>query len=274
MKNLRFRIERVLSLIRHQQTVEHIFRHAHLQFDRLHCTTQRCLRTNGNVQFTLFTRLEHQIVSNVNRNGNNTLGSYVVRHQSEITVRRNERQHSFRFPSFETNARMKGHIVEQSWIHKRKRQIGHSAKFDAAVNLSMANPLIWLGIRKQCRPYVSLNLSKHSLSVLIDDGVHFFDNIEIGFVVCILNGTSSPRYCAQLTRRQCSTYAGNNRVFMSHELTVHSKILSSHFDTYFDLPVTVFAIVRSMFGGLINSFRMLLSVANGKPLSSISSNSS
>lgn len=44
--------------------------------------------------------------------------------------------------------------------------------------------------------------------------------------------------------------------------------------TYFDLPVTVFAIVLNILGGLINSLRMLLSVANGKPLSSISSNNS
>ena len=40
-----------------------------------------------------------------------------------------------------------------------------------------------------------------------------------------------------------------------------------------DFPVTVSAIVLSIFGGLISSFRTLDSVASGKPLSSSSSNS-
>lgn len=43
--------------------------------------------------------------------------------------------------------------------------------------------------------------------------------------------------------------------------------------TYFDFPVTVLARVRKIFGGLISSFNILDSVANGKPLSSISSRS-
>ena len=38
-----------------------------------------------------------------------------------------------------------------------------------------------------------------------------------------------------------------------------------------DLPVTVSVIVRSRLGGLINSLRILDSVARGKPLSNISS---
>ena len=38
-----------------------------------------------------------------------------------------------------------------------------------------------------------------------------------------------------------------------------------------DLPVTVSVMVRSRLGGLINSLRILDSVASGKPLSSISS---
>ncbi|KAH9415706.1 hypothetical protein DERP_000196 [Dermatophagoides pteronyssinus] len=44
--------------------------------------------------------------------------------------------------------------------------------------------------------------------------------------------------------------------------------------TYLLRPVTVFAMVRRKFGGFINSFNMFDSVANGKPLSSISSNNS
>lgn len=36
----------------------------------------------------------------------------------------------------------------------------------------------------------------------------------------------------------------------------------------FDLPVTVFVMVRSKFGGLISSFSILDSVAKGKPESS------
>lgn len=43
---------------------------------------------------------------------------------------------------------------------------------------------------------------------------------------------------------------------------------------YFDLPVTVLANVRRIFGGLMSSLRILLSVARGNPLSSISSNNS
>jgi len=42
---------------------------------------------------------------------------------------------------------------------------------------------------------------------------------------------------------------------------------------YLDFPVTELAIVRRMFGGLISSFRIFDSVANGKPLSNISSKS-
>ncbi len=43
--------------------------------------------------------------------------------------------------------------------------------------------------------------------------------------------------------------------------------------TYFVLsPVTRFATLRNKFGGLINSLRTFVSVANGKPESSISSN--
>lgn len=40
-----------------------------------------------------------------------------------------------------------------------------------------------------------------------------------------------------------------------------------------DFPVTVSVIVRSKFGGFISSFKILDSVASGKPLSNISSNS-
>lgn len=47
--------------------------------------------------------------------------------------------------------------------------------------------------------------------------------------------------------------------------------LNNSFYAYFDFPVTVLAIVLKILGGLINSLRMLLSVANGKPLSNISS---
>jgi len=47
-----------------------------------------------------------------------------------------------------------------------------------------------------------------------------------------------------------------------------------HHWTHLLLPVTVLAMVRRMLGGLISSLRMLLSVASGKPLSSISSSSS
>lgn len=50
-------------------------------------------------------------------------------------------------------------------------------------------------------------------------------------------------------------------------------IVSQLNNTYFDFPVTVLAIVLRRFGGLINSFRMLDSVASGNPLSSISSSS-
>lgn len=42
---------------------------------------------------------------------------------------------------------------------------------------------------------------------------------------------------------------------------------------YLDFPVTEFAIVRRILGGLISSFKMFDSVANGKPLSNISSKS-
>lgn len=42
---------------------------------------------------------------------------------------------------------------------------------------------------------------------------------------------------------------------------------------YLDFPVTEFAIVRRIFGGFISSFRIFDSVANGKPLSNISSKS-
>lgn len=44
--------------------------------------------------------------------------------------------------------------------------------------------------------------------------------------------------------------------------------------TYLDLPVTVFAMVRKILGGLINSFNILDSVVRGNPLSNISSNNS
>ena len=44
--------------------------------------------------------------------------------------------------------------------------------------------------------------------------------------------------------------------------------------SYLDFPVTVFAIVRKILGGFISSLRILDSVANGNPLSNISSSNS
>jgi hypothetical protein len=44
------------------------------------------------------------------------------------------------------------------------------------------------------------------------------------------------------------------------------------FEAYLVSPVTMFATLRNMFGGLMSSLRILTSVANGKPLSNISSN--
>lgn len=52
-----------------------------------------------------------------------------------------------------------------------------------------------------------------------------------------------------------------------HELSKFYLIINTHFD----FPVTVLAMVLNIFGGFINSFKMLLSVARGKPLSNISS---
>ncbi len=63
-------------------------------------------------------------------------------------------------------------------------------------------------------------------------------------------------------------------IYLSFDLaTRNSETSITTNNTYFVFPVTVLAIVLKIFGGFMSSFKILLSVANGNPLSSISSKS-
>lgn len=109
--------------------------------------------------------------------------------------------------------------------------------------------------------------------------IDFFNNIEISFIVRIFYTASSPWNCTKLARWKCSTHTVHNSKTKSsfdiiNILLFFFTSINSIYETYFDLPVTVLASVRRMFGGFMSSLRMLLSVASGKPLSSISSSNS
>lgn len=119
--------------------------------------------------------------------------------------------------------------------------------------------------------YISLNFRKNRLTRFIDDCIYLFDHIKICFVVCVFHATSAPRNCWQLPGRQRSADTTTNK---QQNHTKFHQMIGVIIENYLDFPVTVLANVRKIFGGLMSSLRMLLSVANGKPLSSISSSNS
>ena len=77
-------------------------------------------------------------------------------------------------PSLEPNTRMETCIIKHSWIHKRHAEIWHAGQLYHAVNVPM-------------------NFWGNCSARLINDGIHFFDNVKVCFIVGILDSWSSPR---------------------------------------------------------------------------------
>ncbi len=116
--------------------------------------------------------------------------------------------------------------------------------------------------------YIAMNFCRYSWSWLVDNRIDLFNTIEVGLIVGVLDTWSTPRYIRQLTGWKS---VADTRIFIDKCL-IFFMIFTNTF--YFVFPVTVFTTVLRIFGGFISSFKMFDSVANGNPLSSISSKSS
>lgn len=111
----------------------------------------------------------------------------VIGHEPEVAVGWHERQDALGLPTFETYTRMKAHIVQQTWINKRQRQVGHSGQFNTAVDLKGGHKSI-----HTASAYISLNLCENSRSILVDNRVDFLDNVEICLIIRVLYACTTP----------------------------------------------------------------------------------
>lgn len=262
------RIKGVLALIRGQQAIENTPRHGQLQLHFIHRPSEGVTRPNGQIQSALFPRFNRKIVPNVDGNGHHGLGADVIGHEPEVSVGRYEGEQALRFPALETHAGMEGDVVKETRIHEGKCEVRHARQLDAAIDLKRKEGLYQFLCISFFFTYMSLYLSKHRGARLIYDGVHLLDDIKVRLIIGVPYTAPAPRNRRQLTRRKY----GADTERKSRNQTKERQTKGD--TTHLLLPVTVLAMVRRILGGLISSLRMLLSVASGKPLSSISSSSS
>lgn len=100
-----------------------------------HILAHQLARVDLNLESPTAALLEHNMMSDIDRNADHVLGTNMVRHKTEIAIGWHKRKHLLGLPSAEANARMEGDIIKQIWIHKRQTQVRHARKFDTAIDL-------------------------------------------------------------------------------------------------------------------------------------------
>lgn len=100
------RVERVFALIGRQNAVEHTSGHGQFQLHFVHSASECVPWTNGQVEATLFARLDGEVVPDVDGNCHHRLRADVVRHEAEVAIGRNEGEQTLCFPALEAHARM------------------------------------------------------------------------------------------------------------------------------------------------------------------------
>ena len=111
-----------LSLRGSEGAIDAALGHGNVHFDVLHGPAHGLLQSHRDVHSPAGTRLEMDVMADVDGQGHQIRGANVIGHESEMAVRRDKGQHPLRFPAFDADAWVKADVVENARVHERQLQ--------------------------------------------------------------------------------------------------------------------------------------------------------